>query len=78
MDIQNYFNDVNNNSFNYKLDINSFNLYLNSVGGHSLFIEIAPKLLIKSTNDLEIKFYQYLNNSKINPSFTPEFKGVIY
>ena len=78
MDNQNYFNDVNNNSFNYKLDINSFNLYLNSVGGHSLFIEIAPKLLIKSTNDLEIKFYQYLNNSKINPSFTPEFKGVIY
>ena len=78
MDNQNYFNDVNNNSFNYKLDINSFNLYLNSVGGHSLFIEIAPDLLIKSTNDLEIKFYQYLNNSKINPSFTPGFKGVIY
>ena len=78
MDNQNYFNDVNNNSFNYKLDINSFNLYLNSVGGHSLFIEIAPNLLIKSTNDLEIKFYQYLNNSKINPSFTPKFKGVIY
>ena len=78
MDNKINFNDVNNKPFNYKLDINSFNLYLNSVGGHSLFIEIAPNLLIKSTNDLEIKFYQYLNNSKINPSFTPEFKGVIY
>ena len=77
MDNQNYFNDVNNNSFNYKLDINSFNLYLNSVGGHSLFIEISPNLLIKSANDLEIKFYQYLNKSNIKTSFTPEFKGVI-
>jgi len=77
MDNKNYFNELNNNTFNYKLDINSFNLYLNSVGGHSLFIEIAPNLLIKSANDLEIQFYQYLNNSKIKTSFTPEFKGVI-
>ena len=77
MDNKINFNDVNNKPFNYKLDINSFNLYLNSVGGHSLFIEISPNLLIKSANDLEIKFYQYLNKSNIKTSFTPEFKGVI-
>jgi hypothetical protein len=62
---------------NKKLDINSFNLYLNSVGGHSLFIEISPNLLIKSSNDSEIDFYKYINKSNIKSSFSPEFIGVI-
>jgi hypothetical protein len=30
-----------------QLNIDSFKLYLNSVGGHSLFIEISRKYLIK-------------------------------
>ena len=49
---------------NILLDINSFSLYLNSVGGHSLFIQISPKYLIKSANENEINFYT--SNIKLN------------
>ena len=49
---------------NIILDINSFSLYLNSVEGHSLFIEISPKYLIKSSNENEINFYLSKNKFK--------------
>ena len=49
---------------NIVLDINSFSLYLNSVEGHSLFIEISPKYLIKSSNENEINFYLSKNKFK--------------
>ena len=49
-----------------KLDINNFFLYLNSVGGHSLFIEISPQYLIKSSNENEINFYLSNLNLKFN------------
>ena len=49
---------------NIILDINSFSLYLNSVEGHSLFKEISPKYLIKSSNENEINFYLSKNKFK--------------
>ena len=60
---------------NILLDINSFSLYLNSVGGHSLFIQISPKYLIKSANENEINFYT--SNIKLNNHCCPNFIGVI-
>ena len=48
---------------NINLDINSFSLYLNVVGGHSLFIEISPQYLIKSSNENENNFYTLTNNN---------------
>ena len=60
----------------FDLDINSFSLYLNSVGGHSLFIEISPQYLIKSSNENEINFYSLThNNFKFN--YYPKFLGII-
>ncbi len=58
-----------------KLDINNFFLYLNSVGGHSLFIEISPQYLIKSSNENEINFY--LSNLHLKSYYCPSFVGVI-
>ena len=63
------------NTLNIKLDINNFFLYLNSVGGHSLFIEISPQYLIKSSNENEINFY--LSNIKLKSHYCPNFVGVI-
>jgi hypothetical protein len=60
---------------NIILDINSFSLYLNSIEGHSLFIEISPKYLIKSSNENEINFY--LSKINLNNHFCPNFIGVI-
>ena len=56
-----------------KFKIENFNLYLNIIGGHSLFIEIDKKYLIKSSNESEINFYKF---SKIK-KFTPKFFGII-
>ena len=56
-----------------KFKIESFNLYLNIIGGHSLFIEIDKNYLIKSSNESEINFYKFSSNKK----FTPKFFGVI-
>ena len=63
------------NTLNIKLDINNFFLYLNSVGGHSLFIEISPQYLIKSSNENEINFY--LSNLNLKSHYCPTFVGVI-
>ena len=63
---------------NILLDINSFSLYLNSVGGHSLFIEISPQYLIKSSNDNEIDFYSSTKSSlNFKSHCCPNFIGVI-
>ncbi len=68
----------NNQLQNIKLDINSFSLYLNSVGGHSLFIEISPQYLIKSSNDNEINFYSSTKSSlNFKSHCCPNFIGVI-
>ena len=62
-----------------QLNIDNFNLYLNSVGGHSLFIEISRKYLIKSSNESEINFYCFINQNKktFHANTIPNFKGVI-
>jgi hypothetical protein len=56
-----------------KFKIENFNLYLNIIGGHSLFIEIDKKYLIKSSNESEINFYKFSSIKK----FTPKFFGII-
>ena len=61
---------------NINLDINSFSLYLNVVGGHSLFIEISPQYLIKSSNENEINFYSLTNNN-LKFNYYPYFLGII-
>ena len=60
----------------FDLDINSFSLYLNAVGGHSLFIEISPQYLIKSSNENEINFYSLTNNN-LKFNYYPYFLGII-
>ena len=64
---------------NINLNIDSFKLYLNSVGGHSLFIEISKEYLIKSSNQSEINFYCFIQQNKENfrKETIPHFKGVI-
>ena len=71
-----YFKDEGDN---INLNLDSFKLYLNSVGGHSLFIEISKKYLIKSSNQNEINFYCFIQQNKENfrKETIPHFKGVI-
>ena len=67
--------EKNNTSLN--LAVADFSLYLNVIGGHSLFIEISPNLLIKSASENEIMFYEH-SYEQCNPSiFIPHYNGKI-
>lgn len=64
----------------FSFSIDDCFLYLNIVGGHSLFIQIPPNFLIKSTCENEILFYktsQSFVSSDVQHNYFPKFIGTI-
>ena len=61
-----------------KIKIESFNLYLNIIGGHSLFIEIDKNHLIKSSNESEINFYKFSSIKKFSQNFLESLKKILF
>lgn len=59
------------------ISIDNFSLYLNIIGGHSLFIEISKTFLLKSASINEISFYER-SFGKNSPSlYIPHYIGKI-
>lgn len=86
MDNNNDLSNINKNSFcklkeknntSLNLAVDDFSLYLNVIGGHSLFIEISQNLLIKSASENEIKFYEHSYEQSKPSIFIPHYNGKI-